>query len=99
MKLFNLRAQLILPFEYFKNLGSISGKLGKYTAWELQHTYYSGCLFDIDTELSYHEDHAGFNFCIGLLGYGIDFRIYDTRHWNYNTEEWEEYNYDEYFKT
>jgi hypothetical protein len=91
MKIFNLRAQVILPFDYFKNLGCISGTLGKHKAWELEHTYYSGCLFDIDTSLSYQENHAGFEFCIGVLGYGISFRIYDTRHWNYEKNIWETY--------
>jgi hypothetical protein len=83
MKLFNLQTQIYLPFEHFRNLGSISGGITAHTAWELEHTYYSGVLLDIDIRLSVREHHAGFEFTLGLLGYGISFRIYDTRHWSY----------------
>jgi hypothetical protein len=95
MKIFTLRTQLSLPFDHFKNLGCISGRLGSNKAWELEHTYYSGSLFDIDISCSTREDHAGFDFTLGLLGYGINFRIYDTRHWNYNLNRWEHYEYSE----
>jgi hypothetical protein len=44
MKIFNLRTQISLPFDHFKNLGCISGRINKHTAWELEHTYYSGSL-------------------------------------------------------
>ena len=99
MKIFSLRTQISLPFDHFKNLGCVSVGIGTHTAWELEHTYYSGSLLDIDISWGIREDHAGFEFCLGLFGYGINFRIYDTRHWNSNTKTWEEYNFDEYFKT
>lgn len=85
MKLFNLQTQIYTPFEYFKNLGCVSGGITKHTAWELEHTYYSGNLLDIDISLSIREDHAGFEITLGLFGYGVSFRIYDTRHWDYET--------------
>ena len=91
MKIFTLRTQISLPFDYFKNLGSISGQLFGNKAWELEHTYYSGSLFDIDINGSIREDHAGFEMCLGLFGYGIHFHIYDTRHWNYELNKWETY--------
>jgi hypothetical protein len=28
---------------------------------------------------------------LGVLGYGIAFRIYDTRHWDYETNTWVNY--------
>ena len=96
MKIFSLRTQISLPFDHFKNLGSISGSINKHTAWELEHTYYTGSLFDIDVSWSIREDHAGFELCLGLLGYGVHFHIYDTRHWNYTANTWEEYKSDEY---
>ena len=96
MKIFSLRTQISLPFDHFKNLGSISRSIHKHTAWELEHTYYNGSLFDIDVSWSIREDHAGFELCLGLLGYGVHFHIYDTRHWNYTTNTWEEYKSDEY---
>ena len=91
MKIFNLRTQISLPFDHFKNLGCISGSITKHTAWELEHTYYSGSLFDIDVSWSIREDHAGFEICLGLFGYGVHFHIYDTRHWDEYHKQWEVY--------
>jgi hypothetical protein len=93
MKILSLRTQIHLPFDHFKNLGCISGRLSDHTAWELEHTYYSGILFDIDINWSIREDHAGFEFVLGLFGYGVHFHIYDTRHWNCETNKWEVYDY------
>jgi len=90
MKIISLRAQISLPFDKFKNLGCISGRFGKNKAWELEHTYYSGSLFDIDINWSIKEDHAGFNVTLGLLGYGVSFRIYNIKHWNYEKNTWED---------
>ena len=91
MKIFNLRTQLSLPFDHFKNLGCISGRITKHTAWELEHTYYSGSFFDIDVSWSIREDHAGFEICLGLFGYGVHFHIYDTRHWDEYHKQWQVY--------
>ena len=91
MKIFNLRTQLSLPFDHFKNLGCISGRISEHKVWELEHTYYSGSLFDIDVSWSIREDHAGFEICLGLFGYGIHFHIYDTRHWDGYHKQWEVY--------
>jgi hypothetical protein len=91
MKIFSLRTQISLPFDHFKNLGSIHGRIGAHKAWELEHTYYSGSLVDIDLTYSVREDHAGFEIAVGLLGYGIHFRIYDCRHWDYELGAWTSY--------
>ena len=94
MNLYNLRLEISNPFDswdYFKNLGCAHGVFGKHTAWELEHTYYSPLLLDVETKWSFKTDHAGLSIGIGLLGYGISFRIYDTRHWNYETNSWETY--------
>ena len=95
MKLFNLQTQIYLPFDHFKNLGSISGHISSNKAWELEHTYYSGSLLDIDISLSVREHHAGFEITLGLFGYSVHFQIYDTRHWNYELNRWEHYEYSE----
>jgi hypothetical protein len=101
MNILNLRFELTNPFDrwsYFKNLGCLYGRLGKHSAWELEHTYYSHSLVDVEVRWTHRQDHAGFEFSIGILGYGIAFRIHDTRHWNHTTNGWEEYTFDEYFK-
>jgi hypothetical protein len=89
MKIFSLRTQINLPLDHFKNLGCISGRLGANKAWELEHTYYSGSLLDVDISLSVREHHAGFEITVGLFGYGIHFHIYDTRHWSYERNKYE----------
>jgi hypothetical protein len=91
MKLVHLRFNLATPWEAFKNLGCLHGRLGQHTAWELEHTYYAGSLVDLEFSISTHTDHAGLDFGLGLLGYGIGFRIYDTRHWDSDTNTWVTY--------
>ena len=102
MNILNIRIEITNPFdlrEYFKNLGCLSGRLFKFKAWELEHTYYSHMLADLDLLWNRSTDHAGLAFSVGLLGYGISFRIYDTRHWNYDLNCWEEWNWNEYTQT
>jgi hypothetical protein len=99
VNIFNFRLELSNPFdrwEYFKPLGCISGKLTKNKAWELEHSFYTGMILDADIRLNRNVDHAGLDITIGILGYGISFRIYDTRHWDYGRGEWVEYNLEKY---
>jgi len=87
MNILNIRIELKNPFDrwdYFKNLGSISGDVGLYKAWELEHTYYSPMLFDADIRWTYQTDHAGIEITVGLFGYGVHFHIYDIRHWDHD---------------
>jgi len=101
MNILNIRFELRNPFDrwdYFNNLGCISGMITKFKAWELEHSYYSPLLFDFELRWNQQTDHAGFEFGIGILGYGIHFRIYDTRHWNDYDQCWEERDFSEYFE-
>ena len=101
MNILNLRFELANPFdrwEYFKNLGCVSGRITQYKAWELEHTFYTGLAADFELKWSRRVDHAGIEFVIGLLGYGINFRVYDTRHWDDYHRQWEVYKFDEYFE-
>lgn len=45
---------------------------------------------DIKTHLS-GSDHAGPEFSIGLLGFGLDIGLRDNRHWDYTNNKWMEY--------
>jgi|APCry1669189768_1035252.scaffolds.fasta_scaffold174127_2 hypothetical protein len=99
MNIINFRFELSNPFdrwEFFKSLGCIAGKFTKYKAWELEHSFYTGLVADFELDWKCRTDHAGFGFSVGLLGYGIAFRIYDTRHWNNETKTWEQYDYSRY---
>jgi len=101
MNILNIRIELTNPFDrwdYFNNLGCISGRLFKHKAWELEHSYYSPMLVDADIRWTRQTDHAGLEFGIGILGYGVNFRIYDTRHWNSETKEWQIYPSDRFYE-
>ena len=101
MNILNIRFELRNPFDrwdFFKNLGCVYGKLWRFKAWELEHSYYSPLLLDFELCWTMAQDHSGFEFGIGILGYGIHFRIYDTRHYNYDTKQYEEPDFSEYFE-
>ena len=89
----NLRLELKNPWakDKFKNLGCLHGRISKNKAWELEHTFYDGLLIDIDFSITRHCDHAGLNIVLGILGYAVHFSIYDTRHWDYETNDWKKY--------
>lgn len=90
MKLFHTRLELTNPWskDRFKNLGCIFGKISKNLAWELEHTFYDGTILDFSFTVSRQEDHAGLEIVLGLLTYGIHFKIYDTRHWDHENNRW-----------
>lgn len=85
MNILNICIELANPFDrwdYYDNLGSMHGSLFKHKFWELDHSYYSPMLVDCLVRWTRKQDHAGFEFSMGVLGYGVHFRIYDTRHWD-----------------
>lgn len=47
-------------------------------------------LFDVDIHWKIKEDHAGIGISFGLLGFMCENIVYDTRHWDYEKECWEE---------
>jgi hypothetical protein len=89
----NFRLEIASPctWGYFRSLGCLHGRISKTKAWELEHNYYSGMLLDAELKLTTKGDHAGLQVMLGVLGYGIAFRIYDTRHWDYETNTWVNY--------
>jgi hypothetical protein len=46
--------------------------------------------FDFTIEFS-GRDHAGPNLHCWIFGYGFVVQLYDTRHWDYENERWQEY--------
>jgi len=86
----NLRFEIQNPWsrDRFKNLGSISGKITQNKSWELEHTFYDGMILDAECKFTTKQDHAGLELVLGILGYGVHFRIYDCRHWDYENGRW-----------
>jgi|LauGreDrversion4_2_1035121.scaffolds.fasta_scaffold1170212_2 hypothetical protein len=57
------------------------GLLPKQKAWEFN-GYRTHQIIDINFSLTSKCDHAGLQILIGLIGYAVEFNIYDTRHWD-----------------
>ena len=67
-----------------------SGVISKYKAWEFN-IYETHDIIEIDVEFRPKGDHAGLHIMLGLLGYAVEFHVYDTRHWDYENNTWEVY--------
>lgn len=50
-----------------------------------------GSLLSFDVSLTRKCDHAGFEFNFNLLWLLVHITIYDTRHWDYENEDWYKY--------
>ena len=89
----NLRFELQNPWtrDRFKNLGCVYGRIFKNKAWELEHTFYDGVIVDCEFKITTRGDHAGLNIMLGILGYGVHFSIYDTRHCDYENSCWQKH--------
>jgi len=56
---------------------------------ELQISRYAFNWLELQLDLNWRgTDHAGPWFMIGLFGWQLDIRMYDRRHWNYETNLW-----------
>ena len=74
----------------FKNLWNKSGMLTKHKAWEAE-LLQGRQIVGFTLGYTMRQDHAGVDLEIALLGYSLSFMIYDTRHWNTETGNWEVY--------
>jgi hypothetical protein len=78
------------PNNKFKTLFYRAWKMPiRYKFFEIQvvHDYTDLVCFDFHWKLK--GDHAGIRLGLGLSGYQIMFELYDTRHWNYDSDGWE----------
>jgi hypothetical protein len=69
---------------------SMFGRLWSRKAWELNF-YLTADIARVEFNFSTRCDHAGLRFELGFLGFAFEFNFYDSRHWNYNSETWNEY--------
>ena len=73
----------------FKNVKCWSGNLPiKHKHWEFE-ILKSTDVINFHFEITHRTDHAGLNFELAVLGFGIRFMIYDNRHWNWANNSWE----------
>lgn len=64
--------------------------IGDHKAWEFN-GYQTAQLIELDFGLSFKGDHAGLRTMLGLFGYSVEFHLYDTRHWDFETNTWVKY--------
>ena len=54
----------------------------KHKYWELQ-VMKDNDIIAIDFRVTTRQDHAGVDLWLGLVGYAVNFKFYDNRHWNH----------------
>lgn len=75
--------------EFFKNIFWFDRKITKNKCFEFECIISNDKLFEFNLDLrcaGYH--HAGPSLIIGIFGYTLAFRFYDTRHWDYELNDW-----------
>ena len=77
------------PFsDRFEIVASTSKLLTKYKAVEAN-IYCTANIIKLSLVYSTRQDHAGLQIEVGLFGYDFELHFYDTRHWDYTTNQWE----------
>jgi hypothetical protein len=84
----NLKIGITNPWsERFDSLLCREGPITNHKYWEFQVMRTNDVLV-VDISYTVKQDHAGFNVWLGLLGYSVNFIIYDIRHWDYKNNQW-----------
>jgi hypothetical protein len=76
----------------FRNLFCKHGSFSKHKHWEVEFMFNLNTIFafELYTQLS-GLDHAGPKLIIGLLCFELSMSMYDSRHWDDETNDWEYY--------
>lgn len=82
------------PVKWFSS--HAHGPIGKHKGWEWQTDYFGWTnLFGLDIDLiPTGSDHAGIGISLTILGFMVDAKIYDSRHWDQEAGTWEKYDED-----
>ena len=87
----NLYLSINNPFsERFSIVSTSGGMITAHKAWEAN-IYCTANIAKLTLAYSIRRDHAGLQIEFGLFGYECEFRICDTRHWDYSNKCWEVY--------
>lgn len=84
----NLKIGITNPWsERFDSLYCGSGPITNHKFWEFELLRTHEVLV-LDISYTIKQDHAGLNVWLGLIGYSVNFHIYDNRHWDYDNNQW-----------
>ena len=88
----NFSFNLFNPFsDRFKTVFEKSGTIWMpHKFWEFN-VYKDNSIIRLTFEFTIRTDHAGFVLDLALLGWSIEFRFYDSRHWDHTNNCWETY--------
>ena len=67
-----------------------SNFISKNKAWEFN-GYRTNHIINVDFQFNPVGDHGGIRVMLGLFGFDIELHFYDTRHWDYETKDWQVY--------
>ena len=86
----NFSFNLFNPFSNrFKTVCEKSGKTWMpHKFWEFN-VYKDNSIIRLTFDFTIRTDHAGFGLDIALLGWSVEFRFYDSRHWDHTNNCWE----------
>ncbi len=71
----------------FQHAVTKQGIVTQNKAWEFN-VYRTATVLAVRVELTMRRDHAGLRLEVGVLGYDVEFQIYDVRHWDYARKEY-----------
>jgi len=89
--MFNINISIRNPFtkDKFEGIFCKEFRLTKNKNICIEFYKYSYYLLEITISTDYEgHDHAGPKLEIGLFGLNFDFKIYDSRHWDIETDDW-----------
>jgi hypothetical protein len=86
---FDFEIQHPYPKNNFKAFWNKHATLSKHKALETEIYKDPECIFGLGFRFSFRgHDHAGLRINLGFFTYRFDMHIYDTRHWNHETNSW-----------
>jgi hypothetical protein len=91
----NFKFEIVNPWSSrFNNIFCYAGSTPiKNKSWEVQ-AMRTDDIVSLDFRITTRCDHAGVDLWLGLASYSINFRWYDTRHWDYSHGRYCVYNED-----
>jgi len=87
----NLHFNLRIPgSDRFRNIKCWHGivPFTQYKFWETQ-IYKGSDIIDLFLRATAKQSHAGIHIGVGLVGFNMEFQIYDNRHWNDKDDCWQ----------
>ena len=89
--MFNLNFNIYNPWSNtWTILWNKSNLISKNKAWEFN-GYRTNHIINVDFQFNPVGDHGGVRVMLGLVGFDIELHVYDTRHWDYETKDWQVY--------